>query len=67
MKLTPEARAGLEAFCDRHDIPDLTALLEAIGLHLAEGDHADMLDVAERARAIHQERARRPGPRKRRY
>lgn len=69
MKLSPQARAGFQAFCDRHNV-SLAAMLEAVGLLMSSGgwdDNEQVRTLVEEAKRIDVERSRRPGPRRRRY
>jgi hypothetical protein len=55
IRLTEEARAGLDRYCTRERIT-LTALLEALGLEEAEDHDVLAPAVVERAAAIDRER-----------
>lgn len=66
VRLTPEARAGFDEFCERYDV-NLTAFLEQVGLRLREMPEKCRDLLLPPAQEMAEERAKRPGPRRKRY
>lgn len=58
IRLTDEARAGWERLCTRERVT-MTALVEAIGLEVADGREPVTVATIERAAAIDRERKNR--------